>query len=444
MLSPPRRRVLLLQGPPTAFFSVLERAFEDAGIPVRRVLFHAGDWLRSGGRGIPFRGRLCEFEDFLEDLIRREGITDVLYFADRVPYHRIAEAVAERLGATPYAVENGYLRPDWLTLEPGGMGGYSRFPADAASIDRIAFGAPPVEDGVAYRHSFAREAFADVSYTLTGIAGRPIFPHFERDRPHHPVREYVSWLPQLVRRQIARVRGPRQLSRIVESGRPFFLLPLQLQEDYQIRHNSPWRHLPDMVDVVFDSFARSAPADAQLLVKIHPLDNGLQNWQRTLRQIKRRHGLTGRVRMLSAGALPDMLTRCRGVVLVNSTVGLYALRAGTATKVLGVAIYDIPGMTDPQPLDAFWQGPRPPDDGQVERFVRALARATQLKGSFYDPDGMTTGAAGIVARVLAGTGRRDWFETPPPRLVRARELGVPAPAPLCRRAPAFEIGARLW
>jgi capsular polysaccharide export protein len=437
-------RVLLLQGPPTSFFSVLERAFAKRGVPVTRVLLHAGDWLRAGGRGVPFRGRLDAFEGWLEDLMTREGITDVLYFADRIPYHRIAEAVATRLGATPYAVENGYLRPDWLTLEPGGMGAFSRFPTDPAHIARIAEGAPPIDETIHYGHSFATEAWYDVTYTLAGVAGGLRYPGFERDRPNHPVKEYVSWLPQLVRRQVARARAPGQVRRIIARDRPFFLFPMQIQEDYQIRHNSPYTRLADCVHEVFASFARAAPAGSNLLVKIHPLDNGLENWQRTLKRIKRAHGLTGRIRMLSAGPLPDMLTHASGVVLVNSTVGIYALRAGVPTKALGAAIYDLPGLTDPQPLDAFWQSPQPPDRAFVDTFVRALARATQLKGSFYDPAGMTAGAEEIARRVVAGIGASDMFVTPPPRLAHAHAIGVPLSPPVEGRRGRVEAMTRLW
>jgi capsular polysaccharide export protein len=425
MLSPYPRRILLLQGPPTAFFTVLERAFEHAGVPVSRVLLHAGDRLKAKGRGIPFRDRPDAFDGFLEALMMREGITDVVYFADRLPYHRIAARVAGRLGATPYAVENGYLRPDWLTLEPGGMGAFSRFPVDRAAIERIAHGAPPVEGGILYRHSFAREAFEDVTYHLARLAGRPGFAHYDADKPNPVLLEYLSWIPQLARRQAGMARGPARLRRFMADGRPFFLLPLQLADDYQIRHNSPYARLTDMVDEVFASFARAAPRDARLLVKIHPLDNGLTNWPQVLRTAAAAHGLAGRVASLSGGGLKEILLGCEGVVLVNSTVGLHAVRALRPTKALGVAVYDLPGLTDQEPLDSFWQAPRAPDPFFVDVFVRALARATQLRGSFYDRDGMRAASATIVDRVLAGHGADDMFVTPPPRLSRARAIGVP-------------------
>ena len=424
MSAPTERRVLLLQGPPTRFFDVLRGTFTDAGVPCERLFVHAGEALRARLRGRSYRGRLSEFDGYLDDLIAREGVTDLIYFADRLPYHRVAARVAERRGATPYALENGYLRPDWLTLEPAGMGAFSRFPTDRAAIERIAEGAPAIRDEVEYRHAFALEAYCDVTYNLASTVGWPVFPHYDRDRPNHPIREYLSWLPQLVRRQVARARAPGQLARIIGEGQPFFLFPMQLQEDYQIRHNSPYSKLSEAVHEIFSTFARSAPSNTSLLVKIHPLDNGLENWQRVLKRAKRDYGLTGRIRMLSAGSLPDMLDHCEGVVLVNSTVGLTTLRRGKPLKALGVAVYDIPGLTDSHSLDDFWRDPVPPDPSFVDAFVRALARATQLKGSFYDPAGMQAGAREIVRRVLAGVGSGDWFVRPPPRLVRARQLGL--------------------
>lgn len=429
MKAPDSRRVLLLQGPPSGFFCVLAQAFSAAGIPVFRVNFHGGDALFSKD-GIPFRGKLSEFRTFLTRLMKREAITDVLYFADRLPYHRIAAQVADSLGATPYAVENGYLRPDWLTLEPGGMGAFSRFPTDRAHIEAIAADAPPVDPEVLYRHSFFREASCDVRYTFTRLAMSTRYPHFERDRANHPLKEYLSWLPQLVRRQWAQYRAPKQMRRVLAESRPFFLFPMQLQEDYQIRHNSRYEHLATLVDEVFASFARGAPENTSLLVKIHPLDNGLQNWRATLKQAKRDYGLTGRIRLLSAGPLSDMLHNCEGVVLVNSTVGLTALREGCPTHPMGAAVYDLEGLTDRQPLDDFWKTPMRPDPAFVDVFVRALAVATQVKGSLYDKAGMQAAAGEIVRRVATGVGASSLFVSPPPRLKRAKQLGVPLDPPL--------------
>lgn len=434
------RRVLLLQGPPTHFFAVVRAAFEEAGVPVWRVALHNGDALRAGGEVLPFRGRLEEFGAYLEEVIDRHAISDVLYYADRPPYHRIAQQVAAKTGVNAYVIENGYLRPDWLTLEPYGMSAYSRFPVDRAKIEAMAADAPPVEDTSLYGHTFAHEGWLDVTYNFSSLAGSLRYPHYVRDR-HHPIREYWSWLPQLVRRIVAQKQAPKRIAALNALNRPYFLFPLQLQEDYQIRHNSRYVRLSEMIHQVFGSFARAAPPEMMLLVKVHPLDNGIENWTGVLKRAKREYGLTGRIRLMSAGPLEQMLARCKGVVLANSTVGLTAIRSGKPVLALGAAVYDLPGLTSRQSIDGFFRKPEAPDPVFADAFIRALTLATQLKGSFYHPDGMEVAAREIVRRVLAGYATRPWFEAEPPRLAPAIAEGVPAdPWPQVGPDPSLDVG----
>ncbi len=51
------------------------------------------------------------------------------------------------------------------------------------------------------------------------------------------------------------------------------------------------------------------------------------------------------VTFLEGGVSDRLLARAAGVVTVNSTVGLAALRAGVPVKPLGDAVYDVPGLT---------------------------------------------------------------------------------------------------
>jgi capsular polysaccharide export protein len=78
-----------------------------------------------------------------------------------------------------------------------------------------------------------------------------------------------------------------------------------------------------------------------------------------------------------------LVANAAGVVTVNSTTGLTALRLGVPVKPLGSAIYDVPGLTDQGDLAGFWQRPNPPDREFIEVFVRALIGATQIKGGYY-------------------------------------------------------------
>ncbi len=131
---------------------------------------------------------------------------------------------------------------------------------------------------------------------------------------------------------------------ICESARPaYYLLPLQLETDYQIRRHSRFKSMAHVMEVVLESFARAAPKNSLLVVKLHPLDNGLANFRKQARRIARRLKLGGRVLVMDGGHLPTLLSRSEGVVVVNSTTGLSALHHGRPVTVLGSAIFDIPG-----------------------------------------------------------------------------------------------------
>jgi capsular polysaccharide export protein len=391
--------ILFLQGPPSSFWSELAEAFEQAGARTLRIRLSASDhlyWRRRGA--ISYRGRLADWPAFLSRLIVAEGITDIVYYADRPPYHAAAAEVGERLGVRCHTVENGYLRPDWITLERDGMGVHSRFPDDAATLRRLAAGLPEADLSVRYRHSFGELAANEVINDLLNYFGLPFYPHYRSDRYYNPLVDYLAWLPRCLHIGAAR-RAAREVAAWDPSVR-FWLLAMQLQADYQIRANSHYRHLSEMLDEVLTSFAAHAAPGDRFVVKLHPHDNGLERWDRVIARLSDRLGLGDRVRLIDGGDLGHLLERCRGVVLVNSTVGLHTLRALRPLKILGAAIYDIAGLTHRGSLDDFWTRPQPVDGDLVDAFVRVLAATIQIKGDFYDPAGRRAAITEIVARIL--------------------------------------------
>ncbi len=83
------------------------------------------------------------------------------------------------------------------------------------------------------------------------------------------------------------------------------------------------------------------------------------------------------------------------------------------------------GLTHQGPLATFWNAPEPVDRNLASAFVRALAASIQVKGSFYNRAGRKAAIDEIVTRIEADrVNEPDAFENPPPRLKRARELGI--------------------
>lgn len=419
-------RVMVLQGPPSPFARELGAALEARGHHVTRVLISFGDWLFGRGGGAVFwRGRFAEWEPWIEARMRADAITHLIYYADRQPHHVAAQRAARRLGVRSISYENGYLRPGWIVIEEGGQGMFSHFPADLATIIKLAESVPEPETMPPYTHGFLREAVAEVACHLGNALFAPLFPGFRADRAVHPVLEYLSYLPRHVQALFGAWTADRTMSELMGGGRIFHLVALQMAGDYQIRANSPYRDLREFLAEVIGSYALHGPVDGLLVIKRHPMDNGRINWSRLVRRLARRAGLEGRVLFLDGGRLDHLLDHAAGCVVVNSTVGLLALRAGCPVICRGIAVYDMAGLTHQGGLDGFWMTSEPPDQKGVSALVRLMAAALHVRGDFLAPDGRRAAVAAMVDRLEAGLARPfGACLSVPPRLWRAEAAGL--------------------
>jgi capsular polysaccharide export protein len=211
--------------------------------------------------------------------------------------------------------------------------------------------------------------------------------------------ERCGWLKRLAKRPFER-RYADRLSRYLDAARPsYYLLPLQLETDYQIRRHSRFKSMAHVMQEVLESFARSAPDDSHLLVKLHPLDNGIANFRKQASRIARRLKLGRRVLVMDGGHLPSLLARSAGVVVVNSTTGLSALHHGRPVTVLGSAIFKLAGLTFQGSLDSFWRESIPPDPELFKAFRRVVLTQAQLNGSFFTEAGIAQGIEAAMERI---------------------------------------------
>lgn len=394
-----RRTFLFLQGPCTPFFRELARALRGQGHCVRRVNFTAGDLLYWRlGQAVSFRGCLSQLPSFYEQHVRQWGVTDVVLFGDCRPVHRPAVDLARRLGLRAHVFEEGYFRPHRITLERGGVNAHS--PLMAVLHQDAATDFPPSAVPTAFKSPFWRRAVHDVAYHVAGVANPVLFPFYRNHARYIAPLEYLGYAWRLPLLRWHRGRDDRLLRTLLRQRRRFFVLPLQLDGDSQIRQHSPYGNMRELMDGVLASFARHAPADAVLVVKNHPLDPGLARHGRVLRRLVRHHDLRGRVFYMETGQLPRLLRQAAGVVTVNSTVGPLALEAGLPLMVLGRALYAQPGLVHQGGLDSFWTADETPDAGRFHRLrQRVLSQAT-VNGGFYCPRGIALAVRNSLPRLL--------------------------------------------
>ena len=426
------RRVLFLQGPPSCFWMELADTFERDGHAVFRINLCTADlvyWRRRGADH--YRGGFDGWRAHLRAYLQRRRITDILLYADRLPYHVVASELGEELGVRVNVVEFGYLRPGWLTLERCGMGAFSRFPDRPEDIRGIAAVARAsgarFDETPRHAHGFLREAANEVAFNLLNSLFAWPYPRFRMDRAPHPLIDFVSWLPKLFGQSRRAEEAARIAAAHAEEGVRYGLVALQLQSDYQIRDNSHFAGLEEMIEQVVASFAAHAPRDRRLLFKTHPLDNGLIDWRAIARCAAARGGADGRVKVIDGGDLETLIRGADGVIAVNSTVGLHAIRAGTPTLLLGKAVFDVEGLAHQGALDDFWTAPEPVDTALADDLVEALAASIQVRGSFYEREGRAAACRDIVRRISTGlVNEPGAFLPSPPRLPVAPRASRPA------------------
>lgn len=399
------RQFLFLQGLAGPFFRRLGDALAARGHGVHRVNFHGGDWLfwrRPGANN--YRGGPPGWPAYLEDLLERRAVTDIVLFGDCRPLHGAARAIAARRHVQVHVFEEGYMRPDWVTLEAGGVNGLSSLPRDPAYYLNAARTLPPLAiPHDAIPSSFGRRAREDLAYNLTAIALRPLFPGYQSHRPWHPLVEYAGWLRRFAGKKAAARRSNAVRNRLERTGRPFMVFPLQLDCDYQIRSHSPYPGMEAAIREVLGSFASHAPASLDLIVKGHPLDNGLHDWRVATLDIAAELGVLDRVLFLEDGNIDLLVRAARGVVTVNSTTGTLSAARGIPTISLGRAVYDIPGVTHQDGLDAFWTRPVPPDPQVFDALRRVLVHRCMIRGGFFSDQGLRMLLDGAVARLEAAS-----------------------------------------
>lgn len=398
-----KRSFLFLQGPQGPFFHSVGQMLVREGCKVVRVNFNGGDafdWM--GPEAVPFRGKAEDWLEFFDQLIEVNRSSDLVLFGDCRPLHMTAIQVARQRGIRVHVFEEGYDRPNWITLEQGGVNGNSSMPRDPACYRGLAGSlnsAPPTQSAGKVTRALMWRCSV---YYMAVFAGRRSYPNFKTHRPFDEGREVRSWMGKFIRLPAQKKRDLLFQKSLLDSGRRFFLFGLQLGSDYQIRRHSKYPDMCSAIVEVLTSFAQHAPSDVSLLVKNHPLDPGIDDLEGFTLATAGSLGISDRVLFTHGGVLPAYLRAAEGTVVVNSTLGMSSLHYRCPTMALGKAVYNIPGLTHSGGLDSFWSSPARPDIELYAAFKRVLIHETQINGSFYTKKGIYLALPRAFERLTGG------------------------------------------
>ncbi len=401
--------VLLLQGPFGPFFRRLAKDLRTNGATVRRVCFNGGDWFFHPDADLVFTGTLAEWPALLAHLLDEWRVDAVMLYADCRPVHEPVFPLCERRGIEVFSFEEGYWRPDHVTLERGRTNAASSLPRGERFLAQWLPRHMPRPQRWLRRTALPRTAGHQKLWAaLYHIAAALLAPLMPPRTYHRGIGAPELW-PQI--RSLWRYHHHRWAERGVQemllkhAGREgYFLVPLQVPVDFQLRCHSDYDGIEPFIEEVTRSFAAHAPAGTLLVFKQHPQDRGYNCYRAFVESAARAAGIADRVLYIHDQHLPTLLDNARGVIVINSTVGLSALIHDCPLKTMGRAIYDLPGLVADVPLDDFWRQSERfrPDRDRLRLFMAWLVRCTQLNGSFY--------------RCLRGTGNATglaWADPPP-------------------------------
>jgi capsule polysaccharide modification protein KpsS len=113
------------------------------------------------------------------------------------------------------------------------------------------------------------------------------------------------------------------------------------------------------------------------------MDRAYREYGLLMRRLARRHRLGDRLVYVHDLHLPTLLQHAKGTITINSTVGLSSIHHGTPVKVLGTAIYDMPGLTHQGSLAHFLHHPGSVDRTLYQAFRSYLLAHNQANGSVW-------------------------------------------------------------
>jgi capsular polysaccharide export protein len=380
----PHSRVLLLQGPLGHFFAHLANFLDTLGRQVFKVNFNGGDDLYFHHRPAEhYTGDVDTWAQWLENFITEKNVDAIVLFGQWRIYHRIAWHLANQMGISVYVFEEGYVRPDYITLEKHGVNGnslISRNPQDYKGPANIKI---PKPQPVGLR--FSSMIYLAITYYLAAFFMQWRYPDYQHHRPLNPLTEGFMWIRSGWRKLLFPFFDYRKLKYLASPSveNKYFFVPLQVHNDSQIKSNSSFESVEEFIHEVVMSFAHHAPKESFLVMKHHPMDRGYKNYGQLLNTLSKQYDLGKRLIYIHDGHLPTLLKHSRGVVTINSTVGLSAIHHNAPTKILGDAVYDVPGLVSTQSLDDFWISPEAVNPHLFHRFKYELIRTTQLNASFY-------------------------------------------------------------
>ena len=395
---------LFIGAPFGPFFSRLARELEAAGGEVFRTVCEGGEYRETPSHcRVIYRHRDGDWKRFIRGVVRRKKVDAVITFNDTLPRNRGALEIAEEFGLHSFVLENGYLRPHWVTLERDGVNGFSRLPRDPDVYLEARQAVQEPVDNRQFPAGLRPHVIHTIAHFAAAIAAKPVLGFDAKYYGDSVYRQGFGYVREYLWRLTHDESGVlKRALELADGGNKVFLALLQKPGDAQLVVHSRHGGNAAFVDELITSFAADAPPDAILVVKQHPLDYGVERTPARVAALIARHNLADRVFFLRKTSIDKIMARAHAVVTINSTAGLAAIIEEKPVLCVGRAFYNIPGLASAGPLSQFWREATPPTADLVKGFIAFLKSTSQFNGGFHTPEGREILVPLLANRLIEG------------------------------------------
>lgn len=404
----PSNTLIFLQCPIGPIGRNLLNAARDAGFTPMKINFNGGDSMFANSKfSINYTGRPEDWQAWFASFIELVKPVGVVLMGDMRPIHRVAVECAGTYGVPVFCLEEGYMRPNFVTVEKGGVNANSplrrNFPAMYASRTKSAPEAKP-EAPMQIGSDMFWAVSAVCWYYGAKVFGSLRFRHYQHHRDRPVVPEVALWIRGYILKLLRASRNKSKILDLIEHREnKYFVVALQVADDMQLRcHGRNWSNQL-LLNRAIKAFAASAPEGTHLVIKGHPLDRGRYNYGELARKVAALAGCEDRVHYLDDGSMSLLLRYSLGLVTVNSTSGISALHHRKPLLAVGDALYSIDGLVNPADgedcIERFFADPKAPDPDMADYFLQLVQSEALVNGSFYNKTTLAFTARNVVARI---------------------------------------------
>lgn len=380
------KHIVLLQGPVGPFFKRFSQSLSEQSAYVTHVCFNSADDFFSDSKfRVRFRETDCQWGDWLSHLHQERQIELIILFGCERPRHVEAIQFGKTHNIPVLSLEEGYIRPGYITAEINGNNRQSPLIHADLSVDPSQIPASPTP---ASGHAFNHMAWYGFLYYIIRQLGITLGSPASHHKQRKLIPEAFYWLRNVWRKQSRKHINAKLIDTLFTSLRKqYVIVPMQVRDDGQlIAAGRGWNN-ERVIEELIPSFAKHAPKDLFLVFKAHPLERGHTDADKRIKRLANQHNVSGRVLYIDDGSIGQITKHSKAMITINSTSALSAIHFNVPLAVLGDAMFRRPELStcinSESDIDKFWNRIPEPNSKTNEAFLLTLKSTSILPGDYY-------------------------------------------------------------